>query len=181
MALQMTSRSDLPHDVGLSPDMGHLFSSDSNTVSVENEENPGFRLIPIIENSICVDASCIGNPGIMEYRGVDTATGTVIFSSRQYPEGTNNIGEFLAIVHALALAQKENKGWKIIYSDSQTAISWISRKKCKTKMDVTESSKCLYEHIQRAEKWLLMNSYEIRIVKWNTVAWGEIPADYDRK
>ena len=63
-----------------------------------------------------VDAACSGNPGPMEYRGIDLATGAVVFHYGPV-HGTNNIGEFLAIVHALALM--EQKGIrKTIYSDS---------------------------------------------------------------
>ena len=57
----------------------------------------------IITPSICVDAACSGNPGDMEYRGVDIASGKEIFHSKVFKEGTNNIGEFLAIVHGLSL------------------------------------------------------------------------------
>ena len=44
-----------------------------------------------------VDAACSGNPGPMEYRGIDLATGAEIFHFGPV-HGTNNIGEFLAIV-----------------------------------------------------------------------------------
>ena len=52
-----------------------------------------------------VDAGCSGNPGPMEYRGVDMRTGKQIFHFGPI-QGTNNIGEFLAIVHALALMEQ---------------------------------------------------------------------------
>lgn len=42
----------------------------------------------------------------MEYRGVDTKTRKQIFIQGPFEEGTNNIGEFLAIVHGLALLKK---------------------------------------------------------------------------
>ena len=134
---------------------------------------------PVLE-IICVDASTIENPGVTEYRGVDTRTGQVLFHHK-YDEATNNIGEFLAIVHALALYKKQGKELKIIYSDSANAISWVKQKKCKTKYEKTENNAKLFDDIQRAVAWLENNSYETKILKWNTGAWGEIPADYGRK
>jgi ribonuclease HI len=35
--------------------------------------------------------------------------------------------------------------------------------------------------MERAEKWLLSNEFSNEILKWETKAWGEIPADFGRK
>ena len=95
-------------------------------------------------------------------------------------KGTNNIGEFLAIVHGLALLKK--KGFDMpIYSDSANAISWVRQKKCKTKLPRNEETEELFTVIERAEKWLRENTYTTRILKWETKVWGEIPADFGRK
>ena len=131
-------------------------------------------------NSIAVDAASSGNPGIMEYRGVDTRTGKVLFRQGPFPEATNNIGEFLAIVHGLAYLQK-NKSSRVIYSDSRTAIGWVRKKKCNTKLQVSEKNRDLFDMIRRAEHWLTNNAYKNPVVKWETRAWGEIPADFGRK
>ena len=131
-------------------------------------------------NSICVDASCMGNPGIMEYRGVLTQNGKEIFR-RKYQEGTNNIGEFLAIVHALALYKNENISLPLIYSDSQIAIGWVKKKQCKTTLTKNAKNTALYQHIERAIQWLKNNQYDTKILKWPTESWGEIPADFGRK
>jgi ribonuclease HI len=149
-------------------------TSNSQTEPVDLEDDK-----PILDG-ICVDASCIENPGKMEYRGVDIKTGKVIFE-RMYEEATNNIGEFLAIVHALALYKRDGKELKIIYSDSLNAISWVKQKKCKTKLERNEKNAAVFEHIQRAIVWLNNNEYDTKVLKWNTAAWGEIPADYGRK
>lgn len=133
-----------------------------------------------IRESICVDAACSGNPGKMEYRGVDFKTGLEIFKQGPYKNGTNNIGEFLAIVHALALVKKYEKPIPI-YSDSKIAISWIAQKKCKTKMAENAQNADLFNIIERAEKWLFENSYKNPVLKWQTDIWGEIPADFGRK
>lgn len=129
------------------------------------------------EESISVDAACSGNPGVMEYRGVYTQSKQEIFHQK-YERGTNNIGEFLAIVHALALVKKHGLNYHI-FTDSMTALAWIRDKKCKTKMDLTNNP--LKEVVQRAEIWLHNNPLPTKIEKWDTAAWGEIPADFGRK
>lgn len=129
----------------------------------------------------CVDAACQGNPGILEYQGMDLASGTSLFHMGPYPEGTVNIGEFLAIVHALALLKHGNDGKTKIYSDSRIAIGWIGQKKCKTKLPKSAENARLFEHIQRAEKWLTTQTYTNPILKWETKRWGENPADFGRK
>lgn len=133
-----------------------------------------------IAKSYAVDASCIGSPGPLEYRCVHTTTRKEIFRRGPFTDGTNNIGEFLAIVHALALF-KEKENTAPIYSDSKIAIDWVEKKKCRTKLAPTENNIELFELIERAEKWLRENNYENRVLKWWTEAWGENPADFGRK
>ncbi len=133
----------------------------------------------IIQNSLSVDAACSGNPGIMEYQGVYTATGTQAFI-KKFNLGTNNIGEFLAIVHGLAY-QKQHHMNIPIYSDSKIAIGWVKAKKCKSKLDRSLQTEELFQIIKRAEDWLKNNSYSQQILKWETKLWGEIPADFGRK
>jgi len=134
----------------------------------------------IILNSLAVDAACSGNPGKMEYRGVYTETGKEIFHIGPFEDATNNIGEFLALVHGLALLKKQNSDIPI-YSDSVNAILWVKNKKCKTRLTPGEANEPVFELIHRAEKWLNENSYTNRILKWETNEWGEIPADFGRK
>ena len=131
-------------------------------------------------NSICVDAASSGNPGKMEYRGVDTKTKKQLFIQGPFEEGTNNIGEFLAIVHGLAFLKKHQSD-KLIYTDSKTAISWVKKKTCNTKLERNQKNETLFELVDRAVNWLKTNSYKTVIVKWETKAWGEIPADFGRK
>jgi ribonuclease HI len=131
-------------------------------------------------NSIAVDAASSGNPGIMEYRGVDTKTKKQLFIQGPFEQGTNNIGEFLALVHGLALL-KNNKSDRIIYTDSRTAMSWVKKKKCNTKLERNLKNKPVFDLVDRAIQWLNNNSYTTVIVKWETKAWGEIPADFGRK
>lgn len=130
--------------------------------------------------SIGVDAACSGNPGKMEYKGVFIDTGTEIFKSKVYEQGTNNIGEFLALVHALAWQQ--NKKMAIpIYSDSVNAINWVKAGKARTKLSPSKQNEELFEVIHRAEEWLKNNQIQVPILKWDTKSWGEIPADFGRK
>lgn len=129
--------------------------------------------------ALAVDAACSGNPGMMEYRGIYLRTGQVVFHYGPV-YGTNNIGEFLAIVHALALLKKKQSNMTI-YSDSRNAIMWVQHKKCKTKLERNAHTEALFDMIARAEAWLNSNNYYNRIVKWETGRWGEIPADFGRK
>lgn len=133
----------------------------------------------IIWDSIAVDAACSGNPGIMEYQGVKTQGGEQLFHQK-FDLGTNNIGEFLAIVHGLAMLKKEGRTIPI-YSDSATALKWVRDKKARTKLEHTPKTAYLYEVIERAEAWLKKNTYTNQLLKWETSAWGEIPADFGRK
>ena len=133
----------------------------------------------IIWDSIAVDAACSGNPGKMEYQGVDTKTGYQFFH-QQFPIGTNNIGEFLALVHALAMFKKQGKNTPI-YTDSKIAMGWVKAKKCRSKLAQSPKTASLYVVIKRAEDWLRNNGFTNPILKWETKFWGEIPADFGRK
>ena len=139
----------------------------------EGVENP-----PVLD-ALAVDAACSGNPGVMEYQGIYIPTRTRVFHYIA-PKGTNNIGEFLAIVHGLSYLKKHHLN-QIIYSDSVNAISWVRQKQCKSKLPEDPSTAELWDYIHRAENWLRTNSYTTEIRKWDTDHWGEIPADFGRK
>ena len=132
-------------------------------------------------DSISVDAACSGNPGKMEYRGVETQNKNELFHIGPLNEGTNNVGEFLALVHALAMLKKKGDSKTPVYSDSKIAMGWVKRKKANTKLKRTHRNERLFELTARAEQWLKANSYKTRILKWETKRWGEIPADFGRK
>lgn len=130
--------------------------------------------------SLAVDAACSGNPGKMEYRGVDAKTKKQFFIQGPFEQGTNNIGEFLALVHGLGFL-KQKKSDIPIYSDSKIAINWVKKGQCRTNLPITSANKKLFDFVKRAEKWLKENNYSTQILKWETKAWGEIPADFGRK
>lgn len=133
-----------------------------------------------IKDSISVDAACSGNPGDMEYKGVFTDSSEEIFRFGPIANGTNNIGEFLAIVHALALLKEKNLDLPI-YSDSMIALGWVRKKKANTTIDRDESTEKLWDLITRAEEWLKNNTYPNQLLKWETKQWGESKADFGRK
>jgi len=130
--------------------------------------------------SISVDAACSGNPGVMEYRGVYTKTAEEIFRQGPFKEGTNNIGEFLALVHGLAFLKQKNSALPI-YTDSKTALAWVRKKKANTLLTKNDTNATLFDLVVRAENWLKDNTYTTEILKWETAVWGEIPADFGRK
>ncbi|MDU0809589.1 ribonuclease H family protein [Aquirufa regiilacus] len=130
--------------------------------------------------SISVDAACAGNPGVLEYQGVNTATKEVLFKRGPFPVGTVNLGEFLAIVHGLSYLKKLDCPFPL-YSDSRTAIAWVRNKAIKTNLERNPKTEDLFELVDRAIEWLKNNSYSTKILKWETEDWGENPADYGRK
>lgn len=133
-----------------------------------------------IKGSVVVDAAWNTRSGDMEYQGFDFSNGNLLFKKGPFFDGTNNVGEFLAIVHALAHLKKHNLDTPI-YSDSKTAISWVKKKKANTKLDQTPRNAELFDLMERAENWLKDNNYKNPILKWETKAWGENPADFGRK
>ncbi|MGC9150954.1 MAG: viroplasmin family protein [Microbacter sp.] len=136
--------------------------------------------LSIISDSLAVDAACSGNPGKLEYRGVLVATRNEVFHQGPFEEGTNNIGEFLAIVDGLRYVMNQ-PSISVVYSDSAIAIQWVREKKCRTKLQRTERNDALFERIEAAEKWLSEHAVSIPVMKWETKQWGEIPADFGRK
>ncbi len=143
-----------------------------------NEKNLLSLSVPTF--GIAVDAAFSSKTKIMEYRGVWLHNGKELFHVGPFKDATNNVGEFLAIVHALALCSKNNWTYDI-YTDSNTALVWIQSKKVRTKLQPTENNVYLFELIGRAEKWLNENTYTNRVLKWDTQNWGENPADFGRK
>ena len=130
---------------------------------------------------LAVDASCRGNPGPMEYRGVWLLTGQQYFHNGPYEDGTNNIGEFLAIVHAAALVKYAERPDVTIYSDSLTALGWVRARTCGTQLKQTARNAPVFELIDRALVWLKNNHVDNPLQKWDTEHWREIPADFGRK
>jgi ribonuclease HI len=140
-----------------------------------------FASVQPILPCICVDAACSGAPGPVEYRGIDLKTGRQLFHAGPFKDGTNNVGEFLAIVHALTHLVKHELEIPI-YSDSETAITWINNGQARTKLERTPANASLFALIHSAENWLAEN--ELRddaVLKWDTDLWGENPADFGRK
>ena len=168
-----------PQQTGASPLSGGLRGAVVNPPSYRND-----TVLPLPKEVRCpswaVDAACSGNPGPMEYQCVDLQTGAQVFHFGPV-QGTNNIGEFLAIVHALALMEKQGITNKVIYSDSYNAILWVNKKHCKTTLERNSKTEQLYQVIARAEQWLRTHEVTTPIIKWETKQWGEIPADFGRK
>lgn len=142
---------------------------------------------PPLLPSLCVDAACSGSPGPLEYRGVMAESGQQIFRAGPFRDGTNNVGEFLAIVDAVQWLQSRHQDWPI-YSDSENAIGWVKAGKCNTKLARLPSNRKLFERIALAEGTLKvlrspgsLTAGQARILKWDTRAWGENPADFGRK
>ena len=160
-------------------DLMRLITSHPAAPKTPNPENWGTN--PEIDSDAwAVDASCLGNPGKMEYRGVDLKTGEVIFNVGPFEDATNNIGEYLALVHAMALMAKKGE-YHTIYSDSRTAMSWWRNRKVKTSLQPTSRNQKIFELLARASVWVNTHQFPAKVMKWQTERWGEIPADFGRK
>ena len=155
-------------------------SPQRNTTQKASSTWRGLGEAGVCMDAWAVDAACSGNPGPMEYQAIDLATGARVFHFGPM-KGTNNIGEFLAIVHALALCWQQGLHDKTIYSDSYNAILWVNKRKCKTKLERTPETEKLFQIILRAENWLNTHNFRNPIIKWETQKWGEVPADFGRK
>ena len=138
------------------------------------------RAAGVVHPSLSVDAACSGNPGKLEYQGVDTATAERIFH-REFTLGTNNIGEFLGLVHGLAWCEQQQLPDLPIYSDSKIAIGWVKKGQCRTKLARGPKTERLFTFIDRAEAYLAKHKLTNPLLKWETKRWGEIPADFGRK
>lgn len=123
---------------------------------------------------ISVDGGCSGNPGNAYYRAVDIETGEELFNVN-IGIATNNIAEFLGACHALYYRNNKNLDLPI-YSDSKTAITWIKNKKANT--SYSESS--INDKLRKAENFL-KGLKDVKILKWETSLYGEIPADFGLK
>ena len=162
-------------------ELGRLLTGAGDNSKNRHDDAEKWRRFPEIDSTgWAVDAACSGNPGRMEYRGVDLASGREIFHVGPFENGTNNIGEFLAIVHALALQTRLGESHRI-YSDSVSGMAWVRRRKANTKLTPSAANAPLMQLIARAEVWLATHSPSAPVSKWDTERWGEIPADFGRK
>ncbi|MDE7153982.1 MAG: ribonuclease H family protein [Muribaculaceae bacterium] len=157
--------------------LGILKSIVSHQPSVTN-----YEAIPEINlDGIAVDGACSGVPGPMEYRGVKIGTGEEIFHLGPLPDGTNNVAEYLALVHALALLNKRGDHRTPVYSDSRTALSWLRNRGHRSKLERTAANVRIFELLARADAWVQTHPTYNPVIKWDTENWGEIPADFGRK
>lgn len=161
-------------------DLSNLLLGSQRT-NMPSAGKPDYFSFPEIDlKGWAVDASCQGNPGTMEYRGVDLMSGKELFRVGPFRKSTNNIGEFLAIVHALALMESIGEQ-HTIYTDSVTGMAWVRNRKVKTQLKREPVNEKSFQMMERALSWLNTHTYSSRILKWQTEVWGEVPADFGRK
>lgn len=145
-------------------------------------EPKDYTLIPEIRlDAVAVDGACAGNPGKMEYRCVRVIDGVEIFHVGPLEGGTNNIAEYLALIHCAALLAERGLTQVPIYSDSKTAQAWVRNRRSNTKLEQSPNNAKVFEMLQRANRWIATHQILNPIIKWDTDRWGEIPADFGRK
>ena len=151
-------------------------------MAARKAEAVNYAAMNIRGDAIAVDGACSRNPGPMEYRGVSVGTGKEIFRVGPVANATNNIGEYLAIIHAAALLRQRGDFTTPIYSDSRTALAWIRAGHHRSKIVPNAGNARACDLLRRADAWLAANG-PIRnpLLKWDTENWGEIPADFGRK
>lgn len=147
-----------------------------------NSETVNYEAIPQINtDSIAVDGACSKNPGPMEYQGVDVKTGACIFHVGPLEDGTNNVAEYLAIIHALAWLDRTDNRHTVVYSDSRTAMAWLRNRGHKSSLKPTPANTKIMDMLRRADIWIRTHINHNPVLKWDTESWGEIPADFNRK
>ena|ERR1035437_6062123 len=134
---------------------------------------------PIPTHGISVDGFCSGNPGPGGYRGVDLSTGEVLFR-RNYNWCTNNLAEFMGVVHAVSYVKVKKLDYGVVYSDSAIAIGWFRSQKISSGIDLMKGKDVL-EDLRRSLLWLSEQKHLIAVNKWQTKLWGECPADFGNK
>ena len=151
-------------------------------LSRRRQADVGYEQFPEIRmDAWAVDGACSGVPGPMEYQCVEVATGRRIFHFGPLAGGTNNIAEYLALVHALALLDQQGDHKRPIYSDSRTALAWLRNRRAKTTLERTDDNAKVFELLERADRWVATHQLLNPVIKWKTDEWGEIPADFNRK
>lgn len=154
------------------------YNKSGKTVKIKDNLETIKEHIPFFSKWIAVDAACSENPWKMEYRWINLSTWEEIFHEK-FKIWTNNIWEFLAIVHWLKYIWDNDM---IVYSDSKIGISWVKQWKCKTQFThIWPESYAISNAIKNAELWLAENSIKHDILKWDTEKRWEIPADFWRK
>lgn len=128
----------------------------------------------------CVDAAYDTARQRLEYRCVHLPSRREVFHVGPLPDGSNNIGEFLAIVETLMMLVERNDPAPV-YSDSEVALLWVALKRCRTRLPERPERAALFERIRRAEQWLQTHTFRNPLLKWETAQWGENPADFGRK
>lgn len=153
-------------------------------IALSKRTNPsvGYESFPEIRTDAwAVDGACSGVPGPMEYQCVEVGTGKRIFHFGPLEGGTNNIAEYLALVHALALLDRQGDHSRPVYSDSRTALAWLRNRRSKTTLEPTAENARIFELLERADRWVNTHPLVNPVLKWDTQTWGEIPADFNRK
>lgn len=181
-----TARAESRELGGLLMDARKQRETPADTLDAQRRNMPGAGKSDYLSNpeidpeGWAVDAACAGNPGKMEYRGVELMTGRELFHVGPFEESTNNIGEFLAIVHALSLMFQRGER-HTVYSDSVTGMAWVRNRKVKTQLARNAKTEKSFQLMERALSWLNTHRVDVKIRKWDTDRWGEIPADFGRK
>ncbi|MCY9861130.1 ribonuclease H family protein [Vibrio coralliirubri] len=130
---------------------------------------------------ITVDGAFSGSSKKMEYQCVMNLSREIIFRSKPFVGGSNNIAEFLALIGAIRYRESIKRPDLDIYSDSKTALAWVRDKQLNTTIDINTLDPVIQGRISSALQYIQTNPQPQNLKKWDTASWGEIPADFGRK
>lgn len=127
----------------------------------------------VIRHSFATDAVHNAD-GTFSYFITDIEQSRTIYRSPSFHDSNLNVCRFLAIVHALAILTKTSDT-RPVYSPSATAISWVSRRECRTSLCRTLGNTVTFDLIIRAGRFLADNLMSNPILRWESESWGEVP------
>lgn len=156
-------------------------SNDENHTTTKLKEEPSDDHKAPDHECLTVDGSYLGGKKIMQYRCVWNQSKEEVFSTKPIEGGNQNIAEFLALVGAMKYRVSTKQYDLHIYSDSQTALSWVRNCKIKSSYDLSQLDEVVQERIYGALKFIAKSGVRKNLYKWDSALWGDIPADYGRK
>lgn len=119
-------------------------------------------------------AAGIATGGVSSFRCVDLASGAVLVDASA-GRRTADAGAFLAVAAARYIL-KHRFTPLVIYTDSTTALSWYRSGRAAIRRRSPD--------ILRAEVFLRLMAVPLAAIElrhWNTLHWGENPADFGEK
>lgn len=139
---------------------------------------------------VFVNCKCEDNPGIAKFQLYDLNLKKVLTVSDNF-YCSNDLTEFLGLVNSIYYCFHNNH--EHLFSNSETAISWIRKKKYRSNLIRTKETEITWDKINKALKWLKTLEYTdksgsfrdpstkkiVYVHKWLESEWGKSPLFYN--